>query len=156
MPSSIPQRYVIIFTALFSALQISKVGSVCGDDCIFVFIKHHLNFVFIMISWADFEKVEMHVGTILTADDFPKAKNPAYKLIIDFGPLGIKKSSAQITKLHNKEDLPGKQIIAVTNFPPKQIADFMSECLVLGVVGPEKEVTLLSPSLQVENGLRIG
>lgn len=109
-----------------------------------------------MISWKDFEKVEIHIGTILKAEDFPKAKNPAYKLTIDFGPLGIKKSSAQITKLYKKEDLPGKQIVAVTNFPPKQIADFMSECLVLGAVGNDKEVTLLTCDNMVENGLKIG
>lgn len=109
-----------------------------------------------MISWPDFEKVEMRVGTIIQVDDFPKAKNPAYKLTIDFGPLGIKKSSAQITKLYQKESLIGKQIIAVVNFPPKQIADFMSECLVLGAVGDDKEVTLLTPNLPVSNGLRIG
>ena len=109
-----------------------------------------------MISWSDFEKVEMRVGTIIQVDDFPKAKNPAYKLTIDFGPLGIKKSSAQITKLYQKEALIGKQIIAVVNFPPKQIADFMSECLVLGAVGDDKEVTLLTPNLPVSNGLRIG
>jgi tRNA-binding protein len=109
-----------------------------------------------MISWSDFEKVEMRVGTIIQVDDFPRAKNPAYKLTIDFGPMGIKKSSAQITKLYQKEALIGKQIIAVVNFPPKQIADFMSECLVLGAVGDDKEVTLLSVDLKVENGLRIG
>jgi tRNA-binding protein len=109
-----------------------------------------------MISWPDFEKVEMRAGTIIQVDDFPKAKNPAYKLTIDFGPLGIKKSSAQITKLYQKESLIGKQIIAVVNFPPKQIADFMSECLVLGAVGDDKEVTLLTPNLPVSNGLRIG
>ena len=109
-----------------------------------------------MIFWPDFEKVEMRVGTIIQVDDFPKAKNPAYKLTIDFGPLGIKKSSEQITKLYQKEALIGKQIIAVVNFPPKQIADFMSECLVLGAVGDDKEVTLLTPNLAVSNGLRIG
>jgi tRNA-binding protein len=109
-----------------------------------------------MISWSDFEKVEMRVGTIIQADDFPRAKNPAYKLTIDFGPMGIKKSSAQITKLYQKEALIGKQIIAVVNFPPKQIADFMSECLVLGAVGDDKEVTLLFVDLKVDNGLRIG
>ena len=108
-----------------------------------------------MLTWSEFEKVEMHVGTILTAEDFPKARNPAYQLTIDFGPLGIKKSSAQITMLYSKEELPGRQIIAVTNFPPKQIADFMSECLVLGSVGTDKEVTLLSVDTTVENGLRI-
>ncbi|MBK8624450.1 MAG: tRNA-binding protein [Saprospiraceae bacterium] len=109
-----------------------------------------------MIFWQDFEKVEMHVGTILNVEEFPKAKNPAYKLKIDFGSVGIKKSSAQITKLYQKEELLGRQVIAVTNFPPKQIADFMSECLVLGVVGFDKDVTLLSVDFKVENGLRIG
>ncbi len=108
-----------------------------------------------MLNWTDFEKVEMRVGTILTAEDFPKAKLPAYQLTIDFGEFGIKKSSAQITKLYQKEELPGKQVIAVVNFPPKQIANFFSECLVLGVVGDEKEITLLQPERKVKNGLRI-
>lgn len=108
-----------------------------------------------MITWADFEKVEMRVGTILAAEDFPKAKNPAYQLTIDFGDFGIKRSSAQITKLYQKEELPGKQVIAIVNFPVKQIANFFSECLVLGVVGDEKEVTLLRPDKPVTNGLRI-
>ena len=108
-----------------------------------------------MLTWEDFEKVEMRVGTILTAEDFPKAKLPAYQLTIDFGEFGVKRSSAQITKLYEKADLVGKQVIAVTNFPPKQIANFMSECLVLGVVGDEKEVTLLQPERPVPNGLRI-
>ncbi|MBK8563529.1 MAG: tRNA-binding protein [Saprospiraceae bacterium] len=108
-----------------------------------------------MITWPDFEKIELRVGTILSAEDFPKAKNPAYQLTIDFGDFGVKKSSAQITKLYQKEDLVGKQVIAVTNFPPKQIANFISECLVLGVVGDEKEVTLLQPERPVPNGLRI-
>ena len=109
-----------------------------------------------MLSWTDFEKVEMRVGTIIAAEDFPKAKLPAYQLTIDFGEFGVKRSSAQITKLYEKADLEGKQVIAVTNFPPKQIANFMSECLVLGVVGDEKEVTLLQPERPVPNGLRIG
>ncbi len=108
------------------------------------------------ISWADFEKVEIHAGTILEADDFPEVRNPAYKLKIDFGALGIKKSSAQITKLYTKEQLIGRQIVAVTNFPPKQIANFMSECLVLGVIGNNKEITLLVTDKPVENGLKIG
>lgn len=107
------------------------------------------------LNWDDFEKVEMRVGTIIAAEDFPKAKNPAYQLTINFGDFGVKKSSAQITKLYKKEDLVGKQVIAVTNFPSKQIANFISECLVLGVVGDEKEVTLLQPERQVPNGLRI-
>jgi tRNA-binding protein len=108
-----------------------------------------------MIGWSDFEKVEMRIGTIIQADDFPEAKNPAYKLKIDFGKYGIKKSSAQITKLYRKEDLIGKQVICVTNFPPKQIAGFMSECLVLGVVLENKEVVLLEPERKVPNGCRI-
>jgi len=108
------------------------------------------------ISWPDFEKVEMRVGTILEANDFPKARNPSYQLVIDFGPeIGIRKSSAQITHLYQKEDLIGKQVVAVVNFPPKQIANFMSECLVLGAVGDKKEIVLLQPGMQVSNGQRI-
>lgn len=108
------------------------------------------------INWQDFEKVQIHVGTILEAHDFPQARNPAYQLHIDFGPaLGIKRSSAQITSLYNKEELIGKQVVAVTNFPVKQIANFFSECLVLGVVGDQKEVTLLTPDKLVQNGHRI-
>ena len=108
-----------------------------------------------MISWEDFEKVEMRTGTILEAEDFPEARNPSYKLKIDFGELGIKNSSAQLTKLYKKEELVGKQIIAVTNFPPKQIANLMSECLVLGVVLENKEVVLLQPERKTPNGKRI-
>ncbi|MEZ2441887.1 tRNA-binding protein [Chitinophaga sp. RCC_12] len=108
------------------------------------------------ISWPDFEKVEMRVGTILEANDFPKARNPSYQLVIDFGPeTGIRKSSAQITHLYRKEDLIGKQVVAVVNFPPKQIANFMSECLVLGAVGDNKEIVLLQPDRKVLNGQRI-
>jgi tRNA-binding protein len=108
-----------------------------------------------MISWTDFEKVEMQVGTIIEVNDFPTARKPAYKLTIDFGRSGIKHSSAQITGLYSKEDLLNKQIIAVTNFPPKQIADFKSECLVLGVVDGSNPVILLQPERKAENGLRI-
>jgi len=108
------------------------------------------------INWADFEKVEIRVGTITEVAEFPKAKNPAYQLTIDFGPeLGIKRSSAQITKLYNREELIGKQVVAVVNFPVKQIANFFSECLVLGVVGNDKEIVLLQPDKTVANGLRI-
>ena len=110
-----------------------------------------------MITWYEFEKVEMRVGTILGVQDFPKAKKPAYQLTIDFGSeLGIKKSSAQITKRYTKEDLFGKQIIAVINFPKKQIADFMSEGLVVGSVGEENDIVLMTTDLPVKNGLRIG
>jgi tRNA-binding protein len=109
------------------------------------------------INWADFEKIEMRVGTITAVADFPKAKNPAYQLTIDFGPeLGIKRSSAQITKLYQPAELIGKQVIAVVNFPVKQIANFFSECLVLGVYGTEKEVILLQPDKAVANGQKIG
>jgi tRNA-binding protein len=109
-----------------------------------------------MISWSDFDKIEMRAGTIVDVQDFPEARNPAWKLTIDFGPLGIKRSSAQITKLYNKEELLNRQVIAVVNFPPRQIATFMSECLVLGVIGESKEVTLLQPERRVENGSKIG
>lgn len=109
-----------------------------------------------MIHWEDFEKIDIRVGTILKATVFEKAKKPAYMLEIDFGELGIKKSSAQITKLYQPENLVGKQIVAVVNFPPKQIANFFSECLVLGIVGNEGEVTLLQPERAVKNGMKIG
>ncbi len=108
-----------------------------------------------MISWLDFEKVEIRTGTVLQVEDFPEARRPAYKLFIDFGDLGVKKTSAQVTKLYSKEDLIGKQLVAVVNFPPKQIANFMSECLVLGAVGDDGEVSLLSPHHNVKNGQRI-
>ncbi len=109
-----------------------------------------------MITWNDFEKVEMRVGTILDAKEFPEARKPAYQLSIDFGKeIGVKKSSAQITKQYSKEDLIGKQIIAVVNFPKKQIGKFNSECLVLGSVNGE-DIVLLTSDLKVENGLRIG
>ena len=110
-----------------------------------------------MLTWEEFEKTEMRVGTITEANDFPEARKPAYQLTIDFGAeIGIRKSSAQITKRYAKEELIGRQIIAVVNFPKKQIGKFMSECLVLGVVGQEGDVVLLAPDFKVENGLRIG
>jgi tRNA-binding protein len=108
------------------------------------------------ITWNDFEKVQIRVGTIVRAVNFEKARNPAYQLEIDFGPeLGIRRSSAQITRLYGLEELPGKQVVAVVNFPVKQIANFFSECLVLGVVGDEKEIVLLQPDRPVKNGHRI-
>ena len=109
-----------------------------------------------MITWDEFEKIDMRVGTILSATNFPQAKQPAYKLTIDFGELGIKKSSAQITKLYSIEALANKQVVAVVNFPPKQIADFISECLVIGVYNQNKEVVLLQPDMAVVNGCKIG
>ncbi len=109
-----------------------------------------------MISWADFEKIEIRSGTILEVTDFPKAKKPAYQLKIDFGPLGIKQSSAQITHHYSAAELVGKQIVAVVNFPPKQIANFFSECLVLGVYDQQNQVVLLQPERTVDNGQLIG
>ncbi len=107
------------------------------------------------LSWNDFEKVDMRVGTVIEVNDFPKARNPSYKLTIDFGEeIGIKKTAAQITALYKKEDLVGKQLIAVVNFPNKQIANFMSECLVLGAVN-NKKVCIISPDSNSKNGLRI-
>lgn len=109
------------------------------------------------ISWTDFEKIDMRCGTIISVSDFEKARNPSYQLEIDFGDLGIKKSSAQITSLYTKDELVGKQILAVVNFPKKQIANFFSECLVLGVYGENKsDVTLLTASLPVANGMQVG
>lgn len=108
------------------------------------------------ISWQDFEKIDVRSGTIIAAEDFPAAKKPAYQLTIDFGPLGIKRSSAQITHHYEKEILIGKTIVAVVNFPVKQIANFFSECLVLGVYDTEGQVVLLQPDKPVANGQKIG
>ncbi len=109
-----------------------------------------------MTSFSDFEKFEIRVGTILEVKDFPNAKNPSYKLWIDFGNFGIKKSAAQITDLYSQEFLVGKQIIGIVNLPSKQIADFISEVLILGVYGKNKEVILLQPERSIENGSKIG
>jgi tRNA-binding protein len=108
------------------------------------------------ISWPDFEKLDLRAGTILEVSDFPQATKTAYKLTIDFGDFGIKRSSAQITDLYDKQELIGKQVIAIVNFPPKQIANFFSECLVLGVYTDKKEVVLLTPDRRVGNGWKIG
>ncbi len=109
-----------------------------------------------LISFDDFMKVEIHAGTIIEANDFPEARKPAYKLTIDFGEkIGIKRSSAQITVLYQKEELVGRQIIAVTNFPKKQIGKFFSEVLVLGTVADDGTVTLMSPTHLVKNGERL-
>jgi tRNA-binding protein len=109
-----------------------------------------------MISWEDFEKLDIRVGTVIEVKDFPEARNPSYQLQIDFGELGIKKSSAQITHLYSKENLLNQQIIAVVNFPHKQIGKFMSECLVLGIYGEQHQVTLIQPERRVNNGSKIG
>jgi tRNA-binding protein len=109
-----------------------------------------------VISWADFEKIDMRVGTIIAAEVFAVARKPAYKISVDFGEMGIRKSSAQITKLYTPSDLIGRQIIAVVNFPIKQIGPFMSECLIMGAIGKEGEITLLTTDFKVENGVRIG
>ncbi|MCL4111169.1 UNVERIFIED_CONTAM: hypothetical protein GTU68_038511 [Idotea baltica] len=101
-------------------------------------------------------KIDMRVGTIISAEEFKGLRNPAFKIMVDFGDLGIRKTSAQITKLYTPEDIIGRQIVAVVNFPPKQIANIMSECLILGGLGDEKEVTLIAPERAVKNGTRIG
>lgn len=108
------------------------------------------------ISWNDFEKVELRAGTIVRAEDFPEAKKPAYKLWVDMGnELGIKKSSAQITKLYTKEELAGMQVICVTNFAPRQVANFISEVLVTGFILDDGEVVLARPDKQVPNGVKM-
>lgn len=108
------------------------------------------------IGWKDFEKVELRVGTIIEAEDFPEARDPAYILRVDFGEeIGIKKSSAQITDLYSKEDLQGKKVIGIVNFPPKQIGPMMSECLVTGFHRENGEVALAVPDLDVPNGSKL-
>ena len=109
-----------------------------------------------MISWDDFEKVELRIGTIIEAEDFPEARKPAYKLKVDFGPeVGVRKSSAQLTELYDKEALKGKQVLAVTNFPPKQIGPFVSECLITGVQTEAGAVALVTPGFPAANGTRL-
>lgn len=109
------------------------------------------------LTWSEFERTDMRVGTIVGVNDFPEARKPAYQLTIDFGAeIGLRKSSAQITKRYTKEELLNRQIVAVVNFPKKQIGKFNSECLVLGAVGDEGDVVLLAPDFKIENGLRIG
>lgn len=109
------------------------------------------------LTWDEFSRVDMRVGTVIKVNDFPKAIRPAYQLYIDFGEeIGTLKTSAQITKRYQKEDLIGMQLVAVVNFPNKQIADFMSECLVIGAVGADNDISLLSPSLKTQNGLKVG
>lgn len=108
------------------------------------------------IQWSDFERVELRAGTIVSAEAFPEARVPAYKLLVDFGPdIGHKKSSAQITDLYDAADLVGKQVIAVVNFPPKQIGPFMSECLVTGFHRDDDGVVLASIDSEVPNGAKL-
>ncbi len=109
-----------------------------------------------LIEWADFEKIDIRCGTVIEVNDFPKAKRPAYQLKVDFGPLGIKHSSAQVTDHYSKEEIIGRQVIAIVNFPVKQIANFFSECLVLGVYDENNKVILLGTERQVKNGQKIG
>jgi len=108
-----------------------------------------------MATFEEFMDLDIRVGRVINAEDFPKARKPAYKLTIDFGPLGVKRSSAQITELYKKEDLVGKEVVCVMNFPPKQVADFVSEVLVLGVY-TENGVVLLQPDREVPLGRKIG
>lgn len=107
------------------------------------------------ITWNDFEKVELRAGTILEVADFPAARKPAYRLTIDFGPLGIRQSSAQITVNYQPQELIGRQVLAVLNFPPKQIANFFSECLTTGIYAEDGAVVLVSPDRPVPNGSRL-
>lgn len=109
-----------------------------------------------MISWQDFEKIDIRCGTVIEVNDFPNAKKPAYQLTIDFGNEGIKRSSAQIAYYYSKEELISKQVVAVINFPVKQIANFFSECLVLGIYDENNNVVLLQPERSVTNGMKVG
>ena len=108
------------------------------------------------ISWDDFEKVELRVGTVIEVEDFPEARKPAYRLKIDFGDeIGVRKSSAQITDIYHKEDLVGRQVVAVVNFPPKQIGPMRSECLVTGFHREDGAVVLVGPDSEVPNGAKL-
>ncbi len=109
------------------------------------------------LTWDEFQRVELRVGTIVAVDDFPEARKPAWKLTVDFGnDIGVRRSSAQITDLYKAQDLVEKQVLAVVNFPPKQIGPFMSECLVTGLIQDDDSVVLAVPDKPVANGLRLG
>ena len=107
------------------------------------------------ITFEDFLNVDIRVGTIIEVNDFPKARKPAYQLTIDFGDLGVKKSSAQITEIYSKEDLLNRQVTAIVNFKPRKVANFSSECLVLGVYNENNEVVLLQASAKIKNGEQV-
>ncbi len=110
-----------------------------------------------IINWADFEKVELRIGTITAVENFPEARKPAYKLTVDFGEeIGVRHSSAQITDLYTKKELLGKQVLGVVNFPPKQVGKFMSQCLVTGFYRPDGAVVLAVPDKPVHNGAKLG
>jgi tRNA-binding protein len=108
------------------------------------------------IAWQDFERVELRVGTVISVDDFPEARKPAWKLTIDFGEVGVRRSSAQITTLYRKEDLIGRQVIGVLNFPPKQIGPFRSDVLVTGFAREDGAIVLAQPQQPVPNGAKLG
>ncbi len=108
------------------------------------------------ITWGDFERVDMRVGVVVDVQEFPEARRPAYKLWVDFGPLGVKRSSAQITRRYAPAELVGRRVVAVVNFPPKQIGPFVSEVLVLGAYDEAGDVILLAPDVDVAPGSRIG
>ena len=109
------------------------------------------------LTWNEFQKVELRAGTIVAVDEFPEARKPAWKLTVDFGTeIGVRRSSAQITDHYEEQDLLGKQVLAVINFPPKQIGPFMSECLVTGLIQDDGSVVLAVPDKPVANGLRLG
>lgn len=107
------------------------------------------------ITWQHFEQTDIRVGTIVEANDFPEARRPAYKLLVDLGPLGLKKTSAQITKLYTKEELVGRQVLCVTNLGKKQIGNFMSEILVTGFEDEDKNIVLAQPASKVPNGSKL-